>query len=62
MSKTRRNQKNERTERQMTLDLSKIKVRRTWGKTCPAQSPHITKNGKKGYDRREGKKICQDWN
>ncbi len=34
-----------------------IKIRKTWGNVKPFTQPHSTKKGKKGYNRKEIKKI-----
>ena len=36
---------------------SEIKIRKTWGKVKPYTQPHTSKKGKRGYDRKENKRI-----
>ena len=38
-----------------------IKIRKFWGNVNPAQFPHTTKKGKKGYSRKENKRIEKDY-
>ena len=40
---------------------NKIKIRKSWGQVHPAQFAHTSKKGKKGYDRRENKRIAKDY-
>ena len=34
-----------------------IKIRKTWGKIKPFQQTHSGKKGKRGYDRKESRRI-----
>jgi hypothetical protein len=36
---------------------TEIKIRKSWGKVHPAQFAHSSKKGKRGYDRKENKRI-----
>ena len=35
----------------------KIKIRKSWGSVIPAQFPHSTKSGKRGYDRKDTRRL-----
>ena len=37
-----------------------IKIRKTWGSIKPYSRVHTSKQGKKGYDRKENKRIERD--
>jgi hypothetical protein len=39
---------------------TKIKIRKSWGNVKPFTQPHSTKKGKRGYDRRESKRIARE--
>ena len=41
--------------------MTKIKIRKTWGGVKPFTRLHSTKKGKKGYDRKENKRIERDF-
>jgi len=42
------------------MKVNEIKIRRSWGFN-PSQRPHSTPKGKKGYDRKESRKIERDF-
>ena len=34
-----------------------VKIRKTWGQVKPYEQPHSTKSGKRGYDRKETRRL-----
>jgi len=41
----------------MNTNINKIKIRKSWGSIKPFQRPHSSKKGKRGYDRKESRRI-----
>lgn len=41
--------------------MNNIKIRKSWGDVKPFTRVHTTPKGKKGYDRRENKKIERNY-
>ena len=41
----------------MKRKSKEIKIRKSWGKVKPYTRPHTSKKGKKGYNRKENKRI-----
>ena len=39
------------------MNMNDIKIRKTWGSVKPYSRIHSTKKGKRGYDRKENKRI-----
>ena len=35
----------------------KVKIRKSWGSVNPCQQPHSTKSGKRGYDRKDTRRL-----
>ena len=42
------------------MKVNAIKIRRNWGFN-PSQRPHSSPKGKKGYDRKENRRIERNW-
>lgn len=41
----------------MQSNSNMIKIRKTWGDIKPYSRPHSTKKGKRGYDRKDNKRL-----
>jgi hypothetical protein len=39
---------------------TKIKIRKSWGQVHPAQFAHSSKKGKKGYSRKDNKRMARE--